>query len=243
MRLEWILLALTLIGCGSTDHAMKPVDAGAAINVGSIKGNIAPGANCEYSTDGAIISEGSFDLAPSMRPPGRCTNSYNAVLLVASHWKPPPPNDSIEPNVLSVSSAEVALTTSEKRPIAFEFNGEKLANPFSVSVTALQLRPASGKTPELGLAPVEIIPRAYGPSLGEFVGERILISVTLYGQSTSGDDALFPPFLYPVALCNGCSTFCRSQPEADSAMRQIAGDATCADGSGVDGRVCVDPDC
>jgi hypothetical protein len=153
-----------------------------------------------------------------------------------------------EPNFLRVHSAEVKIMNLQKQPILFEDEEEVLPNPFLVTTGGIIEPAGSSAEPASGLAHVEVIPIAYAPYLGDFVNDQVLAEIQLFGTTTGDVDVDFQPFTYPIEICDGCLTVCKSQlsptnTAVDAMTREELADGDCDDNAGADGRYCVDPGC
>jgi hypothetical protein len=93
-----------------------------------------------------------------------------------------------------------------------------------------------------------VIPIDYAAQLDDggdrFVGAQILAEIQIFGTTTGDVDIDFKPFVYPIELCDGCLHVCRQRDIRDK-MRDEEDfiGQMCNDNSGIDGRVCIDPDC
>ena len=86
-------------------------------------------------------------------------------------------------------------------------------------------------------------PEIYAEKLTQFHDDSILLEVSLYGTTTGDIEVDFRPFLYPVAICEGCLSHCM---KADGLMAKDVSALQankCPDNAAQDNRVCVDPGC
>lgn len=217
---------------------------------GFITFNVVPDSNCVYSPEGnrnVFYPIGLYDVSPGAGD--ACAKPYVVHLLANSFLRPnsDPMLGRAEPNILQLHSAEVKLMDIQRRTIRFSGGGEELPNPFLVT-TNNSLSPATGAEPATGIATVEVIPVDYAAQLDDggerFVGAQILAEIQLFGTTTGDVDIDFKPWVYAIELCDGCLTLCLNQDIRDMALDRddVIGDR-CADNSGSDGRVCIDPDC
>jgi hypothetical protein len=213
---------------------------------GFVTFNLAPDSSCSYSPNASsnmFYPSGLFDISEGAE--GGCDTPYRVHLLVNSYLKPnaDPMLGRAEPNILQLHSAKVELTTLDGTRLGFG-DEDPLPNPFLVT-TNNSLFPAAGATPSAGVAAVEVIPTAYAPYLFDFKGQEILAEIQIQGTTTGDVDIEFKPFSYPIEICDGCLTICSSKlldPALKLDREAIAMDR-CDDNSGVDGRICWDPDC
>ena len=217
-----------------------------------VLGNLEVDATCVVSDTSTIYrATGLYDMAAG-GPNGTsfCDVPYRMMLRINSSLRPgnDPDLGRAEPNFLRVHSAEVKLMTLQKQPIAFEDEDEVLPNPFLVTTGGI-IEPASSPAePASGIAAVEVIPIAYAPYLADFVNDQVLAEVQLFGTTTGDVDIDFQPFTYPIEICDGCLTVCKSRlaptnTDADAMTRDELADGSCDDNAGADGRFCVDPGC
>jgi hypothetical protein len=129
-----------------------------------------------------------------------------------------------------VDEAEVRLTTLSRELLRFDTSEVALPNPFLVS--AAGPLPADGS----GVIEVEAVPRDYARALGDFVGESILVTMTLFGETADGSELESGHFTLPLSICDGCRTLCASdaQSEAAECSRPSLGPLR---------TFCVDPEC
>jgi hypothetical protein len=146
------------------------------------------------------------------------------------------------PEDVLVSDVEVLLMSIQEQTILFSQTSPELPNPFVLSVTG-SLPPAGEGEDARSVIFAEVIPVDYAEQLEMFIGSQLAIRVRLVGETLSGEPVRANVFEYRVQLCQGCLAMCRSDLEAQgSTAEELLGDA-CADGSGADGRVCINPDC
>ncbi|MDD9934910.1 MAG: hypothetical protein OXT09_14970 [Myxococcales bacterium] len=209
--------------------------------------NVPPSNDCVYmpSQSGDLfIPRGLFDISEGGRSDSDsdyCARSYNMNLQVNSFLRSSQDEGlgRAEPNILQLHSAEVTLMTLEKVIIHFDRPGEELPNPFLVT-TNNSIFTSDGKTPALGIAPVEAIPAAYAPQLDGWIGNQILVQVQIFGTTTGDVDIDLKPFVYPVEICSGCLTICREDLGSGLSIDDLIGDQ-CDDNAGADDRFCIDP--
>jgi hypothetical protein len=80
-------------------------------------------------------------------------------------------------------------------------------------------------------------PRAYADQLDAFDGTDLLVHIELRATTAGGDAVGSNPFQFGVAICDGCRTFCASEPAA-AALGDCSGHAL-----GVDREFCIDDEC
>jgi len=212
--------------------------------------NVKPNDSCEYSKDSTNsdpIPTGKYDIAGTLRGDKgnltTCSRPYLVHLLVNSYLRSN--SDATlgraEPNILQLDRAEIRLMDLLKRTIKFE--DSSLINPFLVT-TANSLPPAMGTTASTGLATVEAIPVAYAPYLlQDYVGQQILAEIQIFGTTTGGVDIDFKPFVYPIEICNGCMSRCKTKVESAAAQALLIPMGSCNDQAGADDRYCIDEGC
>jgi hypothetical protein len=221
---------------------------------GFVTFNVAPNAQCVYSPDvgGSIFFPiGHYDIAPGGSSDliggdetDNCEQPYVVHLLVNSFLRPNADNTlgRAEPNILQLHSAEVKLMSIQRQRLLFNGENPPLPNPFLVT-TNNSLFPASGNTPATGIAAVEVIPSDYARWLEDFIGGQILAEIQIFGTTTGDVDVEFKPFVYPIEICYGCMTLCGSVIDDAMLTEDEVLRGQCADNSGADGRVCIDPEC
>lgn len=210
--------------------------------------NIPPDSACVFSPSAdKFIPQGLYDISEGGAPGStRCASSYFVNLLVNSYLRSNQDMDlgRAEPNVLQLHSAEVRLTTVDKRTIVFSAADPPLPNPFLVT-TANSLFPSEGMEPSTGIASIEAIPVAYAPFLTDFIDGKIQAEIQIFGRTTGDVDIELAPFVYPIEICDGCLTMCLkaiTAPESGLTLEDVIG-PDCDDNAGADGRVCIDIDC
>lgn len=213
---------------------------------GFVTFNLVPSSDCLVTPEGTnrFYPIGLYDISPG--EVDACSNPYVVNLLVNSFLRPnsDPMLGRAEPNILILNNAEVKLMDIQRRTIQFTAGGTNLPNPFLVP-TSNALAPSTGSEPSMAVAAVEVIPVDYAAQLNSdmFVGAQIMAEIQIFGTTTGDVDIEFKPFLYPIEICDGCLTFCNGDLMEDSIdPDELIGDQ-CADNSGQDGRVCIDPDC
>ncbi len=216
---------------------------------GFVTFNLKPDSSCVYSPNvgsNTFFPYGLYDISPGRTAAANCEVPYRVNLLVNSYLKPN--GDTMlgraEPNILQLHSAEVRLMTLKRETLTFDEEEDPLPNPFLVT-TNNSLFPAVGSTPASGIATVEVIPTAYSPYLSDFAenGDQILAEIQIFGTTTGDVDVEFKPFVYPIEICDGCLTVCKSDLEAMMITRTELAMDECDDNSGSDGRWCVDGGC
>lgn len=216
---------------------------------GFVTFNLAPDSSCVYSgsaSGGAMFyPNGLYDISSGAESGSTsCEAPYRVHLLVNSYLRPNADTDlgRAEPNILQLHSAEVTLKTLAGEKLGFTGEDEALPNPFLVT-TNNSLFPAMGSTPSSGIAAVEVIPTAYAPYLGDFIGQEILAEIQILGTTTGDVDVEFKPFSYPIEICDGCLSRCESYLTESMMKREDFAMDECDDNAGADGRICWDPDC
>jgi hypothetical protein len=203
---------------------------------------LAPDRDCIYSGDpgSVFVPVGAYDIGASMS--AGCAQPYLVHLLLTISAGPEVMVSDTVPNVLQVTSAEVELMSRERRPIAFDRGDSLLPNPFLVTASSLlPFAPDAGG--ESGVVAIEAIPTEYARQLDVFVGGQILAEIRVHGTTFADVDVEFEPFVYPIELCSGCLSICKSQLDAmGRTRRDVVGDQ-CDDNAGADGRICIDVDC
>jgi hypothetical protein len=179
-------LGLTLcVGCGGQDLF--------------VVGVLGKDADCEYTADESFTTVESYDIAPAKGRVETCQNAYIAHLLVDND------NDNDEDAV--IESALVRVLTQERQTISFD-RAFPLPNPFALSLAGA-VRRGRREIVAIGLIPPE-----YGEQLEAFVGGELLIDLTLSARTAGGDEIGSNAVTVPVEICDGCRTFCASDPAA-----------------------------
>jgi hypothetical protein len=202
--------------------------------------NIPLDSACIASPDSdTFISSGTFDIAAGLRRSRFCQKSYYMHLKVNSNLKANA-NDATgraEPNILQVSDAEVRLVdVEEQATISFD---DDLPNPFRVKANNT-LQPTTGRDPTTGIVSVEAIPVGYDEQLSGYIEKQIMAEVQIFGTTLGDVEIDFKPFSFPIRICEGCLTRCKSTVPDGTSDSDIYGDQ-CPDNGAQDGRVCLDP--
>ncbi len=211
--------------------------------------NIPPDSNCIVSpsvTNYIFLPEGTFDISKAGSNTACDNKSYRVNLLVNSTLRP---NKQLalgraEPNVLQIHDAEVTLKDVAGAVIAFNSVTPALPNPFRTTANN-SLVPSQGGDPSTGIASLVAVPADYALLLANSKTKRtkILAEIQLFGTTTGDIDIDFKPFTYPIDLCRGCLTKCKSAVEANGGTAADVYGKECPDNAGADGRVCIDPEC
>lgn len=244
----WIVCVLAVLGVGCAPEGTTAAYVDANMKVDS---------SCVVSADGDLsVPIGLYDIAEAgmgnsnaaSRP---CANSYLMNLRLVSSLRPgaDPELGRAETNVLQIDRAEVELMTLNKEPLGFTDSDDNpdstRPNPFMV-VTAATLEPALGAGGSSAIATIEAIPAAYASGLAQFIDDKILVKVQVFGKTTGGVEVEFKPFEYAIDICEGCLTFCRMADILTPGILEedVIGDECSARNlSGMDGRACIDPEC
>jgi hypothetical protein len=172
--------------------------------------------SCGYTADTSYAdAPRKYDMAAADARIAGCETSYIAHLLVS--------NDNGETAI--VESSLVRLMTTDRHTIRFDAGRTPLPNPFLV--------PVGSPVASQDVVPVEAIPAIYGAQLTGFVDIDILIEVELkadVGGSEIGSNRL----VFPVEICDGCFTFCASDPDAPSEA---------CEGVQREGEICIEDAC
>jgi hypothetical protein len=208
--------------------------------------NVTLNASCMANEDESITT-GTYDVGSDNTKITQCSSSYVMNLLVNSNLKANAQDSTgrAEPDVLLITHADIRLMSKDQATLVFGTNG--LPNPYRVQ-TATSLPPTSGTDPETAVLPLEAIPKVYAQKLAtaEVSGSKldsILIEVQVFGTTTGDVDVDFRPFLYPLAICRGCRSACKSEfvgMEAD--LTTLTSDE-CNDNRPQDTRWCIDNKC
>lgn len=205
--------------------------------------NLNVSSDCTAQTDDLGLPTGKWDVGGAGNGGTACINSYFMNLLVNSNLKSNAnaPTGRAEPNVLLITYADIRLM--DKNQATLNFNDAKLPNPYRVR-TASSLDPTTSDIAVTTIVPIEAIPKAYAGRLNtpKYVGDSILLEVTLGGTTTGDVDVDFRPFLFPVAICNGCLSRCMNSFSSDKDIATLTADK-CNDNFAQDDRYCIDPDC
>jgi hypothetical protein len=179
-----------------------------------ISGDLGVNVDCAYEPDPELARTGEYDVSTGDEAgPGACARPYVAHLLVR--------NDNDEE--VAVEAAVVRLTTVTRQTVVFNLE-VPLPNPFELTVGAPIAASRSG------VVEVEVIPTDYGAQLQNFVGAQILAEISLQGATAGGASLGSNRFTFPIEVCDGCRTFCESEPLPAR---------TCAE----DTTVCIDDGC
>jgi hypothetical protein len=233
MTIRWFcgVAFLALAACGS-DISLEGAD-GAFIS-----GNLVLGEDCTTTPDAPLLQSGEYDIAEAGESNGDpeshpCGTPY--VMRLATEID--------ADQVALFDRATVTLRTTNGERLEFP---DDLPSPFEIT-TAGSVRP-KGETPKRGVVEVDAIPAAYAAFLDAFVDDGILVEVQLKGHLEDGSAVRTQAFSYPVHICQGCLTYCRDADILLGMAGVLPSDLTageCSDvrSSGMDGRVCIDPDC
>jgi hypothetical protein len=192
---------------------------------------------------GAVpLATGKWDVG-SASSKASCVHSYFMNLLINSNLKANAQDSTgrAEPNVLQITHADIRLMDKNQATFAWTGSDGVTAdpdrpNPYRVQ-TATSLLPSTSTTPMPGIASIEAIPQAYAEKLTKT--DSVLLEIQLFGTTTGDEDITFRAFLYPVAICRGCMSKCKSEPvDPDSAAI-----LQCKDNRAQDDFICIDPDC
>ena len=116
------------------------------------------------------------------------------------------------------------MTAPAKR--RFDIASTSLPNPFQVPVGSPVERKQRHRT-------VQAIPASYGVQLSNFADQDILIDIELLAD-VDGSEAGSNRFVFPLEICDGCFTFCASDPDAPT---EACGPVQ------REGEVCIDDGC
>ncbi|MET0390176.1 MAG: hypothetical protein ABW321_29660 [Polyangiales bacterium] len=232
-----LLLALSLSGACAPEGSSAYVSRNVPLNTG-----------CTPDVDDLGIATGIYDIG-STDARIDCVHSYYMNLFLNSNLKSNAFESTgrAEPNVLLITHADVRLMNKNQETMGFiDADGvaiSALPNPYRVQ-TASSLSPSTGSEPATGIVEIEAIPQAYAPMLDTYRGDSILLEVQVFGTTTGDVDVDFRPFLYPLAICAGCLSRCRSEFTGDKAADLTAIKANqCDDNGAQDGRYCIDSGC
>jgi hypothetical protein len=199
----------SLLACASLTAACGPDDL-------FVSAALSKNASCKYEAleDNAIL-HGDYDIAPSAGALNRttCSRPFTAHLLVRNS------ND----NDITVTSAEVRITTLAHETIRFDRAKAPLPNPFIATASG----PLPGNLKSVAI--VEAVPTLYGAQLGNFAKASVLAEIKLSAKSDGGDDVSANSFTLPIKLCEGCDTVCASQAAANANTDSCNDDDFCAD--------------
>lgn len=221
--------------------------AGACAPEGSsayVSRNVPLNASCEPSDGTVGIATGLWDVSSSDSPAG-CVHSYRMSLFINSNLKANSQQATgrAEPNVLLITHADVRLMNSAEETM--DFGDPAYPNPYRVQ-TAASLDPTTSDLPQTGIVQIEAIPKIYAKRFAskDYDGKNILAEIQLAATTTGDVDVEFRPFLYPLVICRGCMSFCKTKDLGSEPTRiNNLTSNKCADNSAQDDRVCIDPDC
>jgi len=204
--------------------------------------NVPLNSSCDPVEEGVGIATGVWDVGAD-RSPASCLHSYEMSLFINSNLKANAREATgrAEPNVLLITHADITLMDSSESVLSFQ---DGTPNPYRVQ-TAASLDPTSSDQPQQGLVQIEAIPRVYAKKFGsEYDGKNILVEVQLAGTTTGDVDVEFRPFLYPLVICKGCMSYCKTRDLMSDPNRINALTADrCTDNAGQDDRACIDSGC
>lgn len=171
------------------------------------------------------VPVGTWDIG-SKDSPADCSHSYRLSLAVSSPLAP----------IETFSEAKVWLN-SHGGPIPTW--RDQLPNPMLIQLGYTKVE---GESMTLGW-----IPEAYIESVREYAGQDISIEASVLTQVESGRLVETPIYEFPVTICEGCLSYCRSDIEEGATLEGPHGpvDTACS----YEGRAtgdfvaCVDPDC
>jgi len=212
---------------------------------GFVTYNLAPDSSCIVSPEqGAnpFIPIGRYDISNGFNGDGNsCDRPYILNLLVNSYLRPNADSNlgRAEPNILQLHSAEVHLMDINRATILFDRGETILPNPFLVN-TNNSLFPTDSSSPSTAVAAVETIPTAYAQQLDDFSGQQILAEIQIFGTTTGDVDIDLKPFVYTIAICDGCLTLCLAAEDPEASLDDLYGEDTCRDNASADGRICLD---
>jgi len=196
-----------------------------------ITGHHSPDANCNKSGPLLPAGQGRFDISRGSFDQINCEQPYFLNLEVLN-----PGSERVQ-----LDRAIVRIMTVDEATILFERFQPPLVNPMEVVVTGPV--PASTDGQEgIAMVGVEAIPVAHARQLDAFLGESVLIRVTLSGFDLSGAVANSQLFEYTLRICDGCLSVCQGSLEAEMTIDDLS-PGQCRDDAGADGRYCVDADC
>lgn len=201
MKYAAALIAVIGLGCGADDLF--------------ISGDLGMNEDCEYEADAELAVMGEYDISQGADGGSKsCGRPYIGHLLVR--------NDNDEEVV--VESALVRLMSVQHQTVIFDLLDTPLPNPFEVAVGGPVAASSSG------VIEVEVIPEDYGRELVNFVDGQILAEIRLQGETADGSSLGSNRFTFPIAVCEGCQTFCEGDPLPAGA---------CAE----DPAICIDDGC
>jgi hypothetical protein len=212
--------------------------------------NVFLGSDCKPSDSGNVgIATGMYDVGNDRLPTDGCVHSYLMSLVVNSSLKPNA-RDSVgraEPNVLQITHVDVTLMDDSHGTLSFKLADKvtpdaERPNPYRV-LTASTLSPSTSGTAESGIVQIEAIPRIYAEKLGFLDGKNLIVQLQVFGTTTGGVDVDFRPFEYPIAICSGCMSFCKSDFVGSESDLTTLTSGKCADNGAQDDRICVHPGC
>lgn len=198
--------------------------------------------------DGTIgISTGLWDIG-SPDSTANCLHSYFMTLLINSNLKANSDMSTgrAEPDVLLITHADVRLMDKNQSTLSFT-NKDMSAdadrpNPYRVQTTA-SIDPTTATTATQGKVQIEAIPKIYAEKLTGYHDDSIMLEVSLYGTTTGDIDVDFRPFLYPLAICEGCLSKCMKADGLEAKDVSALQANKCPDNAAQDDRFCVDPGC
>jgi hypothetical protein len=228
MRIHWIAI---VFGASSVVGACNDaVDLNAATSAAFISGAATLDSSCKPQVD-RLLGSGTFDIGPDReraRPSVSCAQSYAMHLVV----------DSMSDELTLFDQAEVSLKDPSSGSLfAFDTTPEQMPNPYKVLASGRIAREARE-----GVVPVDVIPGNYAAQMAALTVDGVSVEVRLSGVTQSGARVASQVFRFPVSICVGCLTQCRSDFPNGSSEEDVYGD-NCADDARADGRICAESDC
>ena len=212
-----------------------------------VSANVPLNADCTINEGEITISTGLYDVLSRGTEKTNCIRPYRMSLVINSNLvaNTNAAVGRVEPNALLLKYADVRLMDKSEATLSFQARNNVVPpNPYRVHTTAI-IHPSMGDEPSSGWVQLDAIPPLYAEQLRSFEGDSILVELQLAGKTTGDVEVDFPPFLYPLAICEDCLSVCRSDPRfvADPAALTELNTGKCTDNRPQDDRICVDSDC
>jgi hypothetical protein len=207
--------------------------------------NVPPDSECYVDAKSTkFIGIGIYDIAGSVAGgDSTCAIAYTTNLVLVT--EPPSEGDSGTTGSDTkpiIRSERVRLMTLDKEVITFDGPNGALPNPYVVRADVTAAPQAPGE-PIRHVLSSSTIPPAYGALLEKYVGEQILLEVTVEGEAPAIGEFTAKPFVFPLEICKACLTVCSSKLVEDMRTPNDVHGDQCADNAGADGRICIDSDC
>lgn len=200
-RTWWLCAALIVGGCAPGNPGLV------------IGGIVAPSdyPDCVYDTANAHYLTGVLDVAAVTVEYRVVPLYFNQLLNLSTNGSTTAGPPRADPNVITVSSAEVELRDVTGAPLALP----GFPNPFSVPATGF-IPSSDGTTAGSATGAITVIPPVYGEVLRTTaIDTDIIVAIRAVGTTAGGADVLSPEFEWPVHVCLGCLFACQVDSDGE----------------------------